>query len=134
MLYLPIELVFTVEVLDPMVLHSRVREVCDCACADTLCQIPSAIRSQFDEELVLSGDKRRLFVTLGQFSIIRLERDVQLVVPVLDYAMPCKECCDSPGGGEDPCEMFSRIPFPTAQFSPRGCDEPDENDNCYRTC
>ena len=117
-----------------MVLHSRVREVCDCGCGDTLQQIPTAIRGQFDEELVLSGDKRRLFVTLGQFSIIRLERDAQLVVPVLDYAVPCKECCDSPGGGEDPCEMFSRIPFPTAQFSPHGCDDNGENDSGYQTC
>lgn len=117
-----------------MVLHSRVREVCDCGCADTLQQIPTAIRTHFDEELVLSGDKRRLFVTLGQFSIIRLERDAQLVVPVLDYAVPCKECCDSPGGGEDPCEMFSRIPFPTAQFSPHGCDDNGENDSGYQTC
>lgn len=119
-------MVFTVEVLDPMVLHSRVREVCDCGCADTLQQIPTAIRTHFDEELVLSGDKRRLFVTLGQFSIIRLERDAQLVVPVLDYAVPCKECCDSPGGGEDPCEMFSRIPFPTNQFAPRNCERKEE--------
>ena len=123
-----------VEVLDPMVLNSRVREVCDCGSCDTLSQIPSAIRSQFDEELVLSGDRRRLFVTLGQFSIIRLERDAQMVVPVMNYAVPCKECCDSPGSGEDPCEMFSRIPFPSAQFSPRGCDTEGENDTGYQTC
>ena len=111
-----------VEVLDPMVLSSRVREVCECSCSDTVCQIPGAIRGQFDEELVLSGDKHRLFVTLGQFSIIRLERDAQLVVPVLEYSIPCKECCDSPGCSEDPCELFSRIPFPEEQFSPRNCD------------
>ena len=131
---MPIELVFTVEVLDPMVLNSRVREVCDCGCGEGLTQLPGAIRSQFDEELVLSGDRRRLFVTLGQFSIIRLERSAQLVIPVLDQAVPCKECCDSPGGGEDPCEMFSRIPFPTTQFSPRGCDNPGDKDNGYQTC
>ena len=84
----------------------------------------------FDEELVLSGDRRRMFVTLGQFSIVRLERDVQLIVPVVDYSIPCKECCDIPGSAEDPCEMFSRIPFPTTQFSPNGCD----SDNGYQTC
>ena len=105
-----------------MVLSSRVREVCECSCSDTVCQIPGAIRGQFDEELVLSGDKHRLFVTLGQFSIIRLERDAQLVVPVLEYSIPCKECCDGPGCSEDPCELFSRIPFPEEQFSPRNCD------------
>ena len=114
-----------VEVLDPMVLSSRVKEVCDCGCPDGV-QIPAAIREMFDEELVLSGEKRRLYVTLGQFSIIRLERDAQIVVPVLDYAIPDKECCDSPGCGEDPCEMFSRIPFPTNQFAPKGCDKKDD--------
>ena len=74
-----------VEVLDPMVLSSKVREICDCPCTDnTALSIPGFIKGQFDEELVLSGDKRRLFVTLGQFSIIRLERSAQLIVPVLD--------------------------------------------------
>ena len=124
-----------VEVLDPMVLSSKVREVCDCGCQETAVQIPESIRQMFDDELVLSGDRRRLFVTLGQFSIIRLERDAQLVVPVLDYSMPTKECCDNPGCSEDPCEMFSRIPFPEKQFAPRGCDaaQSDESCSCYKT-
>lgn len=121
-----------VEVLDPMILGSKVREVCDCPCAEAVCQIPQGIRGLFDEELVLSGDKRRLFVTLGQFSIVRLERPVQLIVPVLDYSIPEKDCCDNPMGAEDPCEMFSRIPFPTAQFNPTTCDG---GEGCpYQTC
>ena len=123
-----------VEVLDPMVLSSKVREVCECGYEAVPVQIPKDIRSFFDEELVHSGDQRRLFVTLGQFSIVRLERDVQLVVPVLDYSVPCKECSDMPGGSEDPCEMFSRIPFPAGEFSPRSCDGEGENDDCYKTC
>ena len=123
-----------VEVLDPMVLSSKVRDICDCPCTDsTAVQIPCYIQSLFDEELVLSGDKRRLFVTLGQFSIIRLERSAQLIVPVLDYSLPTKDCSDTTGCAEDPCEMFSRIPFPTQQFTPRGCDA-EQNDNCgYQT-
>ena len=119
-----------VEVLDPMILDSKVRPVCDC---QDVCQpqIPSGILQMFDDELVLSGDQCRLFVTLGQFSIIRLERDAQLVVPVLDYSIPTKECCDNPGCcPEDPCEMFSRIPFPTAQFAPTGCDKLAHQDDC----
>ena len=122
-----------VEVLDPMVLSSRVREVCDCAGDSATLQIPAAIRCMFDEELVLSGDRRRLFVTLGQFSIIRLERDAQLVVPVLDYSIPTKECCDSLGCAEDPCEVFSRIPFPEKQFAPRNCDGQNDGCGCYQT-
>ncbi len=124
-----------VEVLDPMVLSSKVREVCDCSCQEsTSVQIPGFVRSMFDEELVISGDKRRLFVTLGQFSIIRLERDAQIVVPVLDVAIPARECCDAPGCTEDPCEMFSRIPFPAAQFAPAGCpDRCDCPSSPYKT-
>ena len=120
-----------VEVLDPMVLSSKVRDVCDCK-ECSLVQIPQRILEVFDEELVLSGESRRLYVSLGQFSIIRLERDAQLVVPVVDYSLPTKECCDNPGAGEDPCEMFARIPFPAERFAPRNCDKQD-NCPCYTT-
>ncbi|MBQ8833955.1 MAG: hypothetical protein IJ001_03425 [Oscillospiraceae bacterium] len=121
-----------VEVLDPMVLSSKVKEVSECGCGEVMAQIPGGIRARFDEELVFSSEHRRLFVTLGQFSIIRLERDVQLVVPVLDYSIPTKECSDSSGScTEDPCEMFSRIPFPASEFNPRGCDKQNDNDNCH---
>ena len=113
-----------VEVLDPMVLGSKVKEVCDCRCCEEAgIHIPSCIREMFDEDLALCSERRRLYVTLGQFSIIRLERDAQLVVPVIAYSMPSKECADSGGCAEDPCEMFAKIPFPTAQFSPRDCDQ-----------
>ena len=125
-----------VEVLDPMVLSSKVREVCEDRCKEDTCmQIPGCIRCQFDEDLVESGDRRRLFVTLGQFSVLRLERAAQLIVPVLDYAIPTKECCDASISAEDPCEMFSRIPFPTAQFAPAACDSGcDSEFDGYRTC
>ena len=123
-----------VEVLDPMVLGSKIRDVCECASDTVTAQIPEGICSVFDEELVLSGGQRRLFVTLGQFSIVRLERDAQVMVNVLDYAIPCKECCDTPGSGEDPCEMFSRIPFPATEFSPRNCDGTEEKNSGYQTC
>ena len=125
-----------VEVLDPMILASKIKEADACSCDAVTVSVPEAIKSLFDEPLVISGGQRQLFVTLGQFSIVRLERDAQLVVPVLDYAVPCKECCDAPGaGGEDPCEMFSRIPFPTGQFSSHGCDDNSHNeDGGYQTC
>lgn len=121
-----------VEVLDPMVLSSKVREVCDCSKECTAAQIPQSILEVFDEELVLSGESRRLYVNLGQFSIIRLERDAQIVVPVVDYSLPSKECCDNPGAGEDPCEMFARIPFPAERFAPKNCDR-QESCPCYTT-
>ncbi len=115
-----------------MVLSSKVRDICDCGGKESgSVQLPQGILSQFDEELVLSGESRRLYVTLGQFSIIRLERDVQLVVPVVDYSIPTKECCDALGCcAEDPCEMFSRIPFPAGQFTATGCDCQKDEDTC----
>ena len=113
-----------VEVLDPMVLSSKVKDVCGCK-ENTLVQIPEQISRMFDGELILGCENRQLFVTLGQFSIIRLERDAQLIVPILDYSIPTKECCDSTGCAEDPCELFSRIPFPSDSFTPRGCDSQD---------
>ena len=123
-----------VEVLDPMVLASKVTEPCHDGDNASM-QIPSGICSLFDEELVLPSDRRRLYVTLGQFSIVRLERDVQLVIPVLDYSIPTRECCDSIGcSDQDPCEMFSRIPFPSVQFSPRNCDENCSCENTFQSC
>ena len=65
---------------------------------------------------MLSDTARRWYATIGQFSIIRLERPTQLIVPVYDYGLPEKEC---PGNSEgDPCELFSRIPFPVEEFFP----------------
>ncbi len=122
-----------VEVLDPMVLSSKVKDICDVCPCDNALQIPDGIRCLFDEDLVLSGDKRRLYVTLGQFSIIRLERDAQLIVPVVDYSLPTKDCCDALCCAEDPCEVFSRIPFPTQQFTPKGCDGKDCDTGGYQT-
>ena len=113
--------VAVVEVLDPMVLGSKIREGCTCR-ENPVQQIPEYIRQMFQEPLAAGQEDRQLLVTLGQFSILRLERDAQLIVPVLDYSIPDKVCCDGPGCAEDPCEMFSRIPFPAAQFAPKGCD------------
>lgn len=127
-----------VEVLDPMVLSSRVAERCGEAEETASIQIPHQIQSLFDDPLVISGEKRRLYVTLGQFSLIRLERDAQLAVQALPFELPTKECCDSPIWPEDPCELFSKIPFPTEQFSPTGCDAhphcEEDPGAAYQTC
>ena len=119
-----------VEVLDPMVLGSKVTEGCECVSGEVVPQITSEVCAMFDEDLVTSGESRRLLVTLGQFSIIRLERDAQFVVPILDGCIPTKECADTAGCAEDPCEMFSRIPFPSHQFCPTGCPQPDLGCGC----
>ena len=117
-----------------MILGSKVQEDAPGSAETVAVQIPPAIRNMFDEDLVLTAAKR-LLVTLGQFSIVRLERDVQIIVPLVEYAIPTKECTD--GGAccpEDPCEIFSQIPFPASDFAPTCCqDEPQACSQRYQT-
>ena len=115
-----------VEVVDPMILGSRVQEVCACNCctSDTP-QIPQGILDCFEEELVLGGECKRLLVTVGQFSIARLERSTQLLIPSFDYCIPSKSCPNVSGAAdENPCEVFSQIDFPMDAFFP------GKNDTC----
>ena len=68
---------------------------------------------------MLTGECKRLLVTIGQFSIVRLERDTQLLIPTFDYCVPSKTC--PPVGGastESPCDVFSQIEFPMDAFFP----------------
>ena len=108
-----------VEAVDPIVLDARIldgcgRRACDC----DLCEVPTFVNNCFDGELSTGDDSRRVYVTLGQFSIVRLERDSQLLIPVYDYCMPEKECSCGISGGEDPCCVFRNISFPVGEFFP----------------
>ena len=109
-----------VEVMDPLVLNMKLVDVCkyrplECGCAD----IPDAVADCFDAPLTTGGDVHRLYVTLGQFSTLRLERDTQLLIPVYDYCVPGKDCrCDDGGCDKDPCEMFQKVQFPVNDFFP----------------
>ena len=117
-----------VDSVDPIALNMRISEVeAPAEAAETPRDIPDFIASQFDGELDFTGGTQRLYVTLGQFSIIRLERDTQLLIPAYDYCLPDKECQGSTE--DDPCTMFSRIRFPVEEFFP-----PDniENSDDYR--
>ena len=108
-----------VESVDPIILGMKLVEVCQCHHHDNCCEIPPAVCACFPEELVTGGDVHRLFVTLGQFSIIRLERDTQLLMPAYDYCMPEKDCdCGCDCRQEDPCELFRKVQFPVGEFFP----------------
>lgn len=110
-----------VEAVDPIVLSAKLVEVCECRACECgeMTEVPAGICACFGGELCFGGEGRRIYVTLGQFSIIRLERDTQLLMPAYDYCMPDKECsCDSGCGEEDPCEIFRRVKFPVDEFFP----------------
>ena len=109
------------EALDPMVLSSKVLDVCECRCCEAqMPQLPECICGIFGEPLITCGESRRLYVSIGQFSTVRLERDTQICVNASEYCAPTRECCDEENCEEDPCELFSRIDFPMQAFFPEG--------------
>lgn len=118
-----------VDAVDPIALQMTLADVTEPVPGEPeLRDIPDFITDAFPEPLLLTDTARRWLVTLGQFSIIRLERDTQLTIPAYEYLMPEKEC---PGNNDDddPCTLFGRIPFPAEEFFP-----PDsvENNTVYR--
>lgn len=116
---LPVAIVQTV---DPVALHMHL-ETADSPSDIESRSIPDNISGCFDSRLSCSCSCRQWYVTLGQFSIIRLERDSQLLIPAYDYCIPDKECVGS--SEDDPCTMFSRIRFPIDDFFP-----PDSSEGC----
>ena len=91
-----------VEAVDPIVLDTRVAEVpVPVSTGSCLSEIPSFVAQSFSGEL---------------FTLVRLERDTQLLVPVYDYCVPQSECdC---GSQEDPCGLFRSVAFPMNEFFP----------------
>lgn len=108
-----------VEAVDPIVLDAKLVESCGCRpCDCDLCEIPAVVSGFFNGDLCGGEDTRRVYVTLGQFSIVRLERDTQLLIPVYDYCMPQKECSGGTDPSQDPCGLFRNIGFPVGEFFP----------------
>ena len=115
-----------VDAVDPIALNLR---ICDSHAAPEpeLRSIPSAIMENIGEDINLASGGKKLYVTLGQFSIIRLERDYQLTLCSAEPYLPNKECVGS--SDDDPCTLFSRVTFPVDEFFP-----PDTlpHEECYR--
>ena len=115
--------VAVVEAVDPIALNLRIGDIP--GCGDTeLRSIPDAILEALGEAVNLTNNGRQLFVTLGQFSIIRLERDAQLAVDAESF-YPVRECVGS--SDDDPCTLFSRVSFPVDEFFPPDTLPRDEN-------
>ena len=108
--------VAVVEAVDPIVLDCRLST--PPAGGDVpLTEIPAFIAQSFASPLVLDDEaERRYYVTLGQFSLVRLERDTQLLIPVYDYCIPQTECPNN--DQDDPCGLFRSVSFPINEFFP----------------
>ena len=123
-----------VEAVDPIVLDTRITE--DGSSSGTgegsVSEIPAAIAAAFASPLVLDPTgNRRYYVTLGQFSLVRLERDTQLLIPAYDYCIPQSEC--SGGDPEDPCGLFKNVCFPMSEFFPPNTVEMPKDYNGTRS-
>ncbi len=59
-----------------------------------------------------------LYVTLGLFSLIKIERPVSLLINSAEYCIPNRESNVLSDTTSDPCEIFRNMAFPTCDFYP----------------
>lgn len=111
--------VAVVETVEPVVLGTKVNECgCPCACNEYV-DFPENVRCCIDGEIVSNTTGPRIYVSIGVFSVIRLERPAQLLVQATDYSVPDKECPTS--RSDTPCALFKSIAFPVSQFNGTAC-------------
>ena len=112
-----------VEVVDPIILNTRViNPSCNCCCSESEpLNLPERVSVLFCEGLTDMAN-RKLVVSLGLFSVVRIIRDVQVKIPSAKFCLPEKECTGP--HEEEPCSFFEKLCFPTNEFFP------PENGNC----
>lgn len=113
-----------VNVVDPVILDYRLH---DANCNDEIIfTCPDSVSKLFDDEFEHVRPKKTVSLSIGLFSIVQLERQVQMMVPVYDFCVPDKECLAST---DDPCELFKKIKFPVNEFFPPRLDELDSDED-----
>lgn len=104
-----------VQVADPVALAAKLCEPCECS-HQPQCRVPDCICRHFGGDFVRSNNvSRTVAVSLGLFTIVQIERNVQMRIPAYDFCIPRKECVAST---DNPCDLFGRIEFPTEEFFP----------------
>lgn len=113
-----------VQVAQPIPLAAALKEKCPCHRLPR--KIPASITERLGGDIADTGEKVVL-VTLGVFSIVQLLRNVQMLIPSYDFCVP-EKCCV--GSTDSPCEMFSRLDFPTDEFFPPNVCDSNSSDGC----
>ncbi|MBE6729892.1 MAG: hypothetical protein E7568_06645 [Ruminococcaceae bacterium] len=113
-----------VQTVDPVPLSAVIRRVDNEN--DVICGIPENVAEIIGDDIVINlpDDANTIYVTLGLFTVVQLIRNVQMLIPVYDFCVPEKHCDDN-CSPVTPCDVFSRIEFPTEDFFP-----PSINNNC----
>ncbi len=116
-----------IEAVEPVVLGVRVLEpvcpepICCCCCA---CDVPPSISACLSAPLYVDAGetdgngsgRRRLTVSLGIFSLVRLVRPAQYLIHATDFVVPDKECVSATP--DNPCDLFRSMAFPVSEFTP----------------
>lgn len=120
----------SVQIARPIALSAKLKH--NCKQCPVPCKIPCCVRDYLGGEPTNIGENS-VFATIGIFSIVQLKRNVQVVVDSFEYSVPEKNCVTS---SDNPCEMFSRLDFPTNEFFPPNVTEltGDETSTCGCGC
>ncbi len=109
------------EVAQPIVLASKLADktYCSCGCGCGFDQIPENL-CQCCGCTPIPDDmcSKCLYVTLGIFSLIKIERPVSLLIPSAEYCVPNRESNVLSDTTSDPCTIFKNMAFPTCDFYP----------------
>ena len=82
---------------------------------DPTCHIPDSISRKYGGEFITRTNGNNVYATIGIFTIVQIERNVQMLIPAYDFCIPEKECIPNT---DNPCELFNRLEFPTDEFFP----------------
>ena len=104
-----------------------------CECENCGCELnfPECVSGCFGGNFVVPECGRKVLLTLGLFTIVQLERRVQMLIPAYDFCVPGKECVTTT---DDPCEVFKHIKFPTNEFFPPRLEQTDDIGICSCGC
>ena len=106
----------TVQVAQPIGLDAKLRS-CNCNQQnnENIYPIPEWINQRYGGEILTQNMGNTVLVTIGIFTVVQIERNVQILVPTYDFTLPEKECVTTT---DDPCELFNKLEFPTDEFFP----------------
>ncbi|HHW32271.1 MAG TPA: hypothetical protein GXX20_11485 [Clostridiaceae bacterium] len=118
-----------VEVVEPIALNAKIQDPADKFFEDCcVAHLPRSIEDLLEDEVVYDFDdvematesrqviSRRVVASVGLFSIIKLVRFVQLLIPAFDFCVPARQCISATEA--NPCELFETIAFPVDEFFP----------------